>query len=288
MGPDRKQWEGRVECLVESGNLLGEGPIWDHREDTLYWVDIERRELWSFTPGLDAVGRFELEHKPSALALHAAGGLLVATSGGLMRWSAATARAQPIHPGPVELPSGRFNDGAVDSQGRFWVGTMVREGENRLYRFDGDELVEMEGNLGLPNGMDWSPDDTLFYFTDTRRRTIYVYDFEASSGSISRRRIFASLPSDVSPDGLVVDAEGFVWTALYHGSRLLRLSPEGNVVSEVRLPARNPSSMAFGGRDEELLFVTTAAQGVDEPGLDGNLFSLRPGVKGRRAFLFGR
>lgn len=119
----------------------------------------------------------------------------------------------------------------------------------------------------MSNGLGFSPDDTRMYFTDTSRRTIYVYDFDPARGDIAHRRPFVELAeAQGRPDGLTVDAEGFVWVALWDGWTILRYDPDGRVALRVPLPAR-PTSCCFGGADLRTLFVTSASARLPEQAL---------------------
>ena len=156
-----------------------------------------------------------------------------------------------------------------------------------LYRLDSDgSLHTMEGGLTIANGMGWSPDGKTMYLTDTRRHLIYAYDFDGATGSISNRRNFVQVPVDDGfPDGLTVDSKGFVWSARWAGSCIVRYDPDGKLERKVELPASHVTCCAFGGPDLTDLYITTAwnemsdEEHAREP-LAGDLFRLRTGIKG--------
>jgi sugar lactone lactonase YvrE len=184
-----------------------------------------------------------------------------------------------------------MNDGKCDAAGRFWAGTMAldeRGGAGALYRLDPDGHVEtMIDGVTISNGLDWSDDGRLMYFIDTPTQSVDVFDFDLASGRIANRRSFARIdPVDGAPDGLTLDAEGFVWVALWGGSRVRRYAPDGALDSIVRVPATYVTSCAFGGADLGDLYITTAriklseADRASQP-LAGGLFRARPGVRGR-------
>jgi sugar lactone lactonase YvrE len=138
----------------------------------------------------------------------------------------------------------------------------------------------------LSNGLGWSPDDRLLYYTDSLRRTIWVYDFDLASGAIDNRRVFAQVPNDAGvPDGLCVDAEGYVWSAHWGGWRLTRYAPDGRIDRLVPMPVPQPSCPAFGGPDLDVLYVSSAAIGMSAADFAkapdaGGLFTLEPRVRG--------
>jgi sugar lactone lactonase YvrE len=180
-------------------------------------------------------------------------------------------------------PSVRMNEGGCDPDGRFYCGSMAydqRPGAASLYRLDPDETVHIVlENVTLSNGLDWSPDGRLAYYTDTATHSISVFDYDPDSG-LTGRRPFVALESN--PDGLTVDAEGGVWTALYDGGAVRRYAPEGRLDAVIEIPARKVTACTFGGDRMDELFITTSREGL-EPGDDpraGALFRALPGVTG--------
>lgn len=286
-----------VEHVLTVRNELGEGPIWDHREGRLRWVDIERSRLYGYDP---VSLRWTVVVTPvsfTALGLHAAGGFVVAGADGFGRWHDESEAFMPIVDPMEAVPDSRFNDGAVDPGGRFWAGTMNTANpdapQNGLYRLHEDGRCDhVLSGITISNGIDWTPDGRTMYYTATERGTITAYDFDARSGRIAEPRVFARIDeTEGAPDGLCVDAEGHVWSALWGGSKLIRFAPSGERAAEYALPATQVTSCAFGGRDLDELYVTTARSGLDEDALEaqplaGDLFRIRPGVRGQRVHAF--
>jgi sugar lactone lactonase YvrE len=192
----------------------------------------------------------------------------------------------------------RLNDGSVDANGRFWIGSMNSEKQEEphgsLYRFDSDGSVHtMDSGFTVSNGLGWSPDQRTFYFIDTFRRVIHAYDYAATTGSIGNRRVFAqTIESDGFPDGLAVDSEGHVLVAFWGGWKIIRYDPDGKQEREIRFPVANPTACAFGGRDRDELYVTTARLGLTqeqlaEQPMAGDLFRVRLNVQGQEEPFFG-
>ncbi|KAJ6610084.1 SMP-30/Gluconolaconase/LRE-like region-domain-containing protein [Mycena sp. CBHHK59/15] len=175
-----------------------------------------------------------------------------------------------IHrPLPAEyLTHTRFNDGACDSKGRFFAGTIYdkeRGVPGQLWKYDpadGSCALADAGPFTDSNGLGWSPDEKIFYFTDSRTNVIYAYDYE--DGNLANRRVFIDaialgLGEETFCDGLCVDTEGFVWSARWGGSKIVRFSPEGHIDMEVHFPTvLNVTSCAFGGANNDQLYVTSA------------------------------
>jgi sugar lactone lactonase YvrE len=193
-------------------------------------------------------------------------------------------------------PSSLMNDGKCDPAGRFWAGTLTdapRRGASALYRLETDLSVTtvLEG-VTISNGLGWSPERDRMYYVDTGEGGLDIFDYDETTGEIRGRRRLADVPSEVGvPDGLTVDAEGYVWLAIYGGSSVRRYSPEGGLDGVVALPVSQVTSCAFGGPNLEHLYVTTASEGftprkrVREPHA-GGLFRCMPGVKGLPAYEF--
>jgi len=163
-----------------------------------------------------------------------------------------------------------------------------------LYRLDPDlKATCMQAGLICSNGLGWSPDDRVFYFTESFRYCISAYDFDAKTGHISNRRRFASVEdSDGFPDGLTVDAEGFVWSAHCSVGRVVRYSPAGTIDRVIELPVTRPTSCMFGGDNLDVLYITTARETltpeqIAQAPLSGSLFATKPGVRGLPEPSFG-
>jgi len=273
-----------VEHFLHVGNTIGEGPIWDARDQSLYWVNfIGKSEIWQFSPETGQLRVFETAVPVMALGLRRAGGFIAAATGGISVWTPESNRIKPFCNPIAGCSSVRFNDGGTDPGGRFWIGTMnnVEPGkpDGELFCIQDATSVRREENgIATSNGVGWSPDRKSMYLTDTFRRTISVYDFDMSSGHIRNRRLFAEIPEAVGfPDGLAVDQDGFVWSAIWGGFRVLRFDPRGEVERELRVPAPNPTSCCFGGPGLRHLYITTARLGISEEELSkfplsGDLF----------------
>lgn len=185
-------------------------------------------------------------------------------------------------------PDARFNDGKVDGGGRFWAGTQAPGTTSSLFRLDPDLAVHvMDTGIGIANGIGWAPDRRTMYFGDSRRRTIYAYDFDPSTGGIENRRSWLTLRDDEPgvPDGLAVDSDGFVWSARWDGAKVCRYDPAGKLEREIPMPVQRPTSCAFGGDDLKTLYITSAwsrqSQQCNRPGpLEGDVFCLQVDVKG--------
>lgn len=282
-----------VEQVLSLHNQLGEGALWSVAEQALYWVDIERNCFFRFVPASGTYEKIEVGVPIGVLALRASGGLVMATKNGFAFWDSSSSELRYIVNPEVDRPHLRFNDGAVDSKGRFWAGSMGGAKEGVLYRLDPDgSLHTMLSEIGVPNGIGWSPDDTVMYFTDSPLQVIYAFDYDSATGNIAHGRKFIEVPtSSGSPDGLTVDSEGYIWSVCWDGARVIRYAPDGSIDRVVEVPALRTTSCVFGGPDMNELYITSATTGLNEEQLkqyplSGDLFRLKVDVVGTEKFKF--
>ncbi len=286
-----------VEVVLDARCELGEGPIWDAARARLLFVDINHGQIHEFDPVTGGDRVVDVGQPVGAVALTHAGDWLAAVKNGFVRVDPATTSQTRVAWVESDRPDTRMNDGYVDARGRFWAGTMStagQPGQGTLYRLDPDGSVRaMLAPVTTSNGIDWSPDHRLMYYADTRTGRVDVFDFDLDAGTIANRRPFVTVARDVGrPDGLIVDADGAVWLALWAGGAVHRYLPDGTLDRVIRFPASNITKPAFGGRDLDELYLTSAAghptpeQRAAEP-LAGALFRVRPGVRGRSAHRYG-
>jgi sugar lactone lactonase YvrE len=294
----RREADAEVVVAVASHSLLGESPMWHPREQALYYCDIPGHRLNRFDPAGGELVHWEFDTDVACCAPSLDGSLLLAMRDGLWRFDPATGERTRLAEPPYDATIERFNDGKCDPQGRFWVGTIYEPRDPpraALYCRDEGRLQRKADGITTSNGLAWSPNGRTMYWSDTKAHTIYAFDFDPASGELSRRRVFASFPlkqpdQDLStyggrPDGAAVDAEGCYWVAMFEGQRLLRLSPDGEVVREVGLPVRCPTMPCFGGADLQTLYITTGrekrpARELAEQPFAGCVLSLRVDVAG--------
>ena len=286
---------GPVELVVDARATLGEGPVWDPERDLLWWVDILAGRVHAFDPASGRDEAIEVSQAVGALALRANGGLLVLGQDSILALDPETRVMTPLLAFAREEPPRRTNDAKPDPAGRLWLDRMPFDhaaGMGSLRRLEANlRLTPILTDLTIPNGLAWSPAGATMYFVESMSREITAYEFRADAGEISGPRPLiqvgpaVGLPDGAVPDGLTVDAAGFVWAAIWNGGCVIRVSPEGAIVGRVDLPVSQVSSVAFGGTDLSDMYVTsaredfTAADALREP-IAGGLFRVRTGVRG--------
>ncbi|MCH2315872.1 MAG: SMP-30/gluconolactonase/LRE family protein [SAR202 cluster bacterium] len=277
------------ELMADYRCETGEGPLWHPMERQVYWSDIPQGRIFRLNP-------FSRRHE-QIYEGRIVGGYTIQSDGSLLlfmdRGSVAVWRDGKLEYLVNEMEGeadNRFNDVAADPAGRVFCGTMPTDTRSAtLYRMDTDGSITtvLEG-VGLSNGIGFSPDQKQMYYTDSLARKIYIFDYDIDSGDITNQRVFVETPDDGSiPDGMTVDAEGYVWGARWDGSSLYRYNPDGEQVVQIQFPAKKVSSVIFGGVDLTDMYVTTAGGGnkaEEGPGA-GGLFRLNVGVQGKPEFL---
>lgn len=272
---------GNVRCK------LGEGPVWDVREQALYFVDTLAGTLWRYEPDSAQFQSWQTPGLLGSIALRERGGAVLALGHGFHFFDFNTGQATLIADPQAAGGATQFNDGKTDRRGRFFAGTVHKratEPQAALYRLDADQSVhEVDSGIVISNGPCWSPDGNTFYFADSMRQDIYAYDYDADTGNVSNRRVFANTAAlGGIPDGATVDRDGRLWSAICNGGKIVCYRPDGVVETVIEAPRELVSSVMFGGANLDELYCTSidAAQMPKEFGCDpedggGELFVIR-------------
>jgi D-xylono/L-arabinono-1,4-lactonase len=278
------------ELIADYSCQVGEGPLWHPLEKRLYWLDIPNGKLFRYEPSSgtheqchqcqDQIGGFTIQADSALLLFMARGAVAIWREGAL----------ESVIDELAQEADSRFNDVIADPAGRVFCGTMPgAQRPARLYRLDPDgSMVTVLDDVGLANGMGFSPDRSCFYFTDSARGLIQVLDYDEASGVVSNPRVLVDMAQEPGmPDGMTVDAEGCIWSARWDGGCLVRYAPDGEELRRIQFPARKVSSVTFGGEGQKDMYVTTAG-GQDKAGEGpgaGCLFRLQVGCHGLPEFL---
>lgn len=286
----------KADLLLDTGSELGEGAIWDWKEQKLYWVDIEQKLLHWFDPLSQYHETASLPKRIATVVPTSNGALLIALEDGIYSYNTSTLRLNLIRPNPENGSTGnRFNDGKCDPAGRLWVGTMGENGSAALYRLDGNYILhKILTGVTNSNGILWAPDNQTMYHIDTPTYEVKAYEFDNDTGQIANCRIAITVPKQMGyPDGATIDAEGMIWIALWGGYAVSRWNPmTGELISVIEVDSKNVSSCAFGGKNLDTLYITTAKaqltpEALSEHPHSGGLFVVKPGPKGIKANFFG-
>lgn len=285
-----------AELLLDTKSMLGEGSLWHPKEKKLYWVDIEGKLLHVYDPESRKDVQFDVGSRIGTVVPVKKGGALVALQNGIHKIDTKTGKLTFIT-APFSDTSLRFNDGKCDPSGRFWVGTLAMDRRKKgavLYRMDRDGTIHlMLDSVTISNGIVWTADKKTMYYNDTPTLTVQAFDYDDKTGVITNRRVVITFPrGQGAPDGMTIDTEGKLWIALWGSGTVGRYDPiTGERLQTIKVPAPNVSSCAFGGKNLEILYITTARTGVKpekllEFPLSGGLFAVKPGARGVPAFFY--
>lgn len=249
-----------IEMIADYGCVVGENPLWHPIEKRLYWCDIDTGRIFRYEP---STKKHELVYQGDVV-----GGFTIQPDGALLLFMAKGAvklwRNNTLTTVIAEIPEereSRFNDVIADPQGRVFCGTMATgQRPGRLYRLDPSKQITLllEG-IGCPNGLGFTPDRKRIYFTDSFAYTIYLFDYDEQHGTLSNQRVFVRVPPEEGfPDGMTVDSLGYVWSAKWDGSAVVRFTPQGEEERRIPIPTKKASSLIFGGEDYTDIYVTSA------------------------------
>jgi sugar lactone lactonase YvrE len=289
-----------IETVLDFHATIGESPTWVADERALYWIDVKAPALHRYCPGDESTRTWPMTSDIGGFALTGDRSAVVALRQGLFRLDLDSGALHLLAPPPFDQALFRFNEGACDASGRFWIGVMfdplkgsasAQPGRLHSFTFAGG-LREESDTAELHNGMAWSGDGKTFYLSHSNSGEIIAFDYEENGGVISNRRVFATVPADLGiPDGAAIDTEGGYWSALHGGGKLRRFHPDGSVDRDIDLPVSQPTMPAFAGQDLATLYVTSASDQMSEDAKArephaGGLFRLDVGNRGvARSFL---
>ncbi len=268
---------------------LGEAPFWDVATRTLFWADIVGKHVHRLDPATGEIRSWTSPQFCSAAVPTERGDVILSLRDGLYRLDLESGEAG-FFCRPDEDAGNRSNECRPDPQGRLWLGTMANNlaptgapipltrSSGGIFRVEHDgSHKRLLSDIGIANILCWSPDHSRFYTADTKQETIWVFDYDPDEGGIHNRRVFAH-GGPGKPDGASMDEAGCLWGARWGGSRVVRITPKGEVDLEIELPVKQPSSCAFGGEDMKTLYITSARQELQDlapDSLDGALFAVR-------------
>lgn len=282
-----------INCVVRESAIVGECPTWCEQTNRLYWVDIQGKKIHCYHPDSQQNNTFQLSEIVTAIALcEDRSKLIIALRKKIAVFDLTTQYVEILMMLEDDLTHNRFNDAKCDPAGRFWPGSMNdvnwSSPDGILYRINSVKHYDVvQKDVTCSNGMGWSPDYRTMYFTDSFRYTIFAFDYDNATGFISHRRPFVVLDkaNGAFPDGLTVDAEGFVWSAHVGVGQIVRYDPSGKQERVIQLPVSRATSCTFGGNNLKMLYITSATetlttQQLSNQPLAGSLFSIETNIQG--------
>lgn len=264
-----------MQPLLTQRFQLGECPRWDEQTQTLWWVDINEKQLHCFNTISATHQQRQFTEEIGCFALRQTGGLVIGGRSGLSLIASLYGEVHAIGDPEAHLPKHRFNDGRCDTEGRFIAGTMNPDKNQTFGRFyqlnKNHQIKALVGRSWTCNGLAFSPDGKTLYWSDTPQRTIYRCDYDLQTGAVSNQRIFYQVAKNRGrPDGATVDSLGNYWSALYAGGEILCISPYGKLLHSLKVPVTNPTMLTFGGSNLQTMYITSACQKMTKEQLTAN------------------
>jgi D-xylonolactonase len=283
--------------IIDDGNVCGESPLWDATQQKLYWTDNAGCKFYSYDWKTRQRQTLLVDFEVNGCTLDQSGGFTFINNSGVWLWNRKGCPALIVSEvGDIQL---QLNDCIADPEGRLIAGSCFynpseRYSLGKLFCVQPNSTIEiLDEGFHHANGLGFSVDGKTLYFTDSIARVIYAYGYDAITGRVKNRRVFAKVDSNAGiPDGLTVDAEDFVWSAEWYGSCVARYDPDGKLERRIPTPAKQTSSLAFGGPELRDIFITTAARSEPTPAMPpgynsdsgyfgGGLFHLNAGIQGK-------
>lgn len=276
--------------------MCGEGPHWDERTQSLLSVDIPGQDVFRWDERTRTESKLHIDFKDDASNPHACQTSLVVPIAGksdtyvistgralsVLNWSGDRYTVKDFVEVDGHRPTNRFNDGKCDSNGNLWAGTMglqtgepgsLPPGAGSLYYISSEGgATKVLGNVSCSNGLAWSSSGDRFFYIDTFAYTVDVFDCDLNGPTIGNRRVVYDMKKKDAPgfpDGMTIDASGKLWVAMYFANMVACIDPErGEVVQQLHMPASNITSCTWGGPGHDVLYVTSAAHGLEKWQLD--------------------
>ncbi|MDB4837999.1 SMP-30/gluconolactonase/LRE family protein [Marinomonas sp.] len=279
-----------VQCVLDTKAKLAECPRWDEDTQTLYFVDIDSFQLHAYTLSSKELKTRTFNEEIGCFSLSNKGGFIAAFRSGVYTFSDFDAPLEPYWLATYNQKNTRFNDGRCDAKGRFLAGTMYSPKDafnGALHQFSQGNETLLDQAAWTSNGLAFSPDNKTMYYSDTPNHVVYKFDYDLETGRASNKTTFIEFPrGNGRPDGAAVDIDGNYWSALYQGQRVVKISPNGDILEEFPVPSIYPTMVAFGGEDMSTLFVSTCrsahtAEEIEKFPNAGGIFAIKTNTKGQ-------
>ena len=284
---------------LKTNSLLGEGAFWDYKNQNLYWIDIDGKLLNIYKPETKVNKSYPTPSRIGTVVPVNQSEAVIALEDGVYKINTINGNIDLLSDVESQKIENRFNDGKCDVNGNLWVGSMHLEQSKplaALYKINaiGDAEMMLD-SITISNGIVWTSNNKTMYYIDTPTVNIMAYDFDKTNSTLSNERIAVKVPESLGyPDGMTIDEENMLWVGLWNGNAVGRFNPlNGKLISKIEVPAHNVTSCAFGGKNLDKLYITTASVDMTDEEKEkypdaGSVFVAIPGVKGVKGNYFGK
>ena len=275
-----------LEIFNETKCIVGEGPVWDGERNQLLSLDIRGQFILKTDYYTGKFQKIDLPQRIGCFALTESGDIIAGLTDGVYRID--NRGAITLAHQPVTIKGDRFNDGKIGPDGAFYLGTSAADGCGGFYRLKDGVLTELFDGCACSNGLDWTADGKQMYYIDTPRQMIELFDFDVLTGTLSNRRKFMDIPKEMGlPDGMALDSDCNLWVALWDGACVLQIhKTTKEIINRIQAPCPRASCCAFGGKDLNELFITTASFGNEHNEMAGKTFRVKVGSTGAKVYKY--
>ena len=276
----------KAELFENTKCIVGEGPVWDAKNNRLLFLDIRGQFIKSVDYFTGKSTQIDLPQRIGCFVLSQNGDILSGLTDGVYRIDK-YGNITLAH-NPIKIKGDRFNDGKAGPDGAFYLGTSSADGNGAFYRLKDGVITELFDGCACSNGLDWTADKTKMYYIDTPRQMIEIFDFDANSGTLSNRRKFMDIPKNWGlPDGMTLDTDGNLWVALWDGACVIQIDKDTKeIINKIEVPCPRASCCAFGGENLDELFITTAAFGDEENQASGKTYKIKVAARGAKVYKY--
>ncbi len=282
--------------FIKTDCTLGESPMWHQGRNSIWWADIEAGKFFECTLETKKINSWQVPHRLSLLVQtkNDDNVLILAVDNGLLKFSIDKNTFERLLFLEHTITDNRSNDGACDTNGNLWLGTMhlnCKAACGKLYCIKNNlQAEEKITKTTVSNGLCWSLKNDRMYYIDSVAYNVQSFLFNAATAEIIFEKTVITIPADLGmPDGMAIDEEGMLWIAHWGGFGVYRWNPEnGELLDKILLPVPNVTSCVFGGQQLNELFITTARSGLslqelEQYPLSGSVFMVGTNIKGVRA-----
>lgn len=252
--------QAEISFLGEHRARLGESPLWDQRNNCIWWVDAIAQRICAADSEGKLLAQIDTPQPVGSIGL-AIDGLIVALADGFYLYDSSRGQMDCLARVPGDREGKRLNDGKMDPAGRFICGDFATDAptSGAVWQVDHHgNLKRIEQNVRIANAICFSPDGRTMYLADSAEGILRSYPYEPVEGLPGPRLDLIDCTLHGSgPDGATTDTDGNIWTTLVLAQALTCISPSGELLRRIDLPIPYPSCPAFGGENLDTLYVTS-------------------------------